>query len=91
MQRHIETSEVADFFAPLRLPLRLCAFAPLREYLLIFLPVYFLDIKMHAAAHDFFQRNAGWFVFLWIDLDAGLRAALKLFAALRGEDYETVF
>ena len=46
---------------------------------------------MHAAAHDLLERDARRLVFLRIDLDSGLRAALQLLAALRGEDYQTIF
>src|SRR5829696_3746968 len=57
----------------------------------IFSLFVFLDTKMHAAAHDLLERDARRLVFLRIDLDSGLRAALQLLAALRGEDYQTVF
>jgi len=49
-----------------------------------------LDIKVHAAAHHFFQRNSRRLVFLRIDLNPGVRTALQLFAALCGEDYQAV-
>jgi len=42
---------------------------------LFFLPVLF-NIKMHAAAHDFLESDARWFVFLRIDLDSGLCSSL---------------
>jgi hypothetical protein len=47
-------------------------------------------MKMHAAAHHLFQRDARRFVFLRIDLDSGRRTALQLLAALCGEDNQTV-
>ena len=46
---------------------------------------------MHAAAHHLVEGDTRRLVFLRIDLDSGLRAALQLLAALRGEDYQTVF
>jgi hypothetical protein len=52
---------------------------------------FFLNTKMHAAAHNLLERDARRLVFLRINLDSGLRATLQLLAALRGEDYQTVF
>src|SRR5437763_10261661 len=49
-----------------------------------FLAVGF-PVELDLAADDFLQGDAGCFVFGGIDVDARPRAALKLFAALRGQ------
>jgi hypothetical protein len=47
-------------------------------------------MKGNGALNDFFKRDASWFVFGGIDVNAWTRAALELLAALGGNDDQAI-
>jgi len=49
-----------------------------------------LDGKVHATTHHLFQRDARGLVLLRVDLDPGRRPSLKLLAALRCKNDQSI-
>ena len=50
-----------------------------------------LKVEWDCPANDFFERDAGGFVFHRVDVYAWTRAALKLFAALCRQNNQAIF